>query len=264
MKAVSRPDHLSTAGQDLKQAPEQTLLTSHDMRHASTQSFCGPSVVLEAGLHMATSATVPPQSHCGPPAQNFMNYAYPAPQSLDIPVAANASMPDWRCIHGSVVVSAAVPEIHMASDCCICIQWPTVVHASAYVVEVLDQCNMTAQRFMHASPDTTLPPVMEFRVDGVPPSTYTACVRCIAPCGCQSAASLWSLSSVTPFTRLVQTPKPSTSAAAGGYPRACPPPPTAPPSLPLTTTTEAASLPPIPEETIEAAANFTDEILTLD
>merc|ERR550537_508588 len=70
----------------------------------------------------------------------------------------------WRCVHGGIVVPPAAPEI-LASDngCGLCIQWPTVVHATAYAVEILNQKTMTAQRYLHAAPAGTLPFVMDFR-----------------------------------------------------------------------------------------------------
>merc|ERR1711988_601669 len=81
----------------------------------------------------------------------------------------------------------------------LCIQWPTVVHAHAYVVEILNQTNMTAQRYLHAMPEGPLPFVMDLRVDNLQPSAYAANVKCIAPCGCESTCSSWSFAVLGPM-----------------------------------------------------------------
>lgn len=191
--------------------------------------------------------------------------------SLPPVIASSATIPDWRCIHRNIVVPAAAPEIAAAGECSLCLQWPTVVHAHAYVVELLNQNTMTAQRYLHATPEGPLPFVMDLRIDNLQPSAYAANVRCIAPCGCESSSSSWSFAmlgamppAVAPAMQLLQ-PLP-TAVIPGALPHVCPPPPSAPPTLPMATVPASDSLllPPIPEESLEASGIAGEEILTLD
>merc|ERR1712232_443620 len=113
--------------------------------------------------------------------------------------ACSCPMPSatsWRCTHGNIVVPAAIPEMAIVGEagCSVRLQWPTVVHASAYVVELIDQGTMASQRYLHVSPGGVLPTVTDVQVDGLQPSVYAASVRCVAPCGCESACSPWSFS----------------------------------------------------------------------
>lgn len=197
-------------------------------------------------------------------------------QPLSMPLVTSPSpVADWRCSHGSIVVPASAPEIMASGEngCSLCIQWPTVVHASSYVVEILDLSTMTTQRFMRGVSESVLPALMDLRVDGLRSSACAACVRCVAPCGCEAAPSPWSY--VTPFQPLAPPvgstlllPPPPQASGLGLMPQMCPPPPAAPPSLPLTTVqVPTVTLPAIPEEhgaTGDMPANCTEECLTLD
>jgi len=195
-----------------------------------------------------------------------------------VPLAVNfSSAPSWRCVHCNIVVPAVAPEVVPLGEngCSVRIQWPTVIHASAYVVELLDQGTMASQQYIHVSPEGLLPAVMDVQVDGLRPSVYGACVRCVAPCGCESTSSPWSIlrvgwvqpapaSTTSPALHALLPNMPTGVPSVGLL--ACPPPPTAPPSLPLTVTTSAATttLPPIPEETCDIVGSCSHDILTLD
>jgi len=181
-----------------------------------------------------------------------------------IPIMANtATVPSWRCMHNNIVIPSAEPQMLVAGDasCSVCIQWPTVIHASAYVVELLDQATMIAQRYMRV-PEGPLPALMDLRVEGLQPSAYAACVRCVAPCGCESTSSAWSFLPAGSMPSLQGLPpnQPACMPANLLQPHCCPPPPSAPPSLPSAMTMPPTSLPAIPEESSDVAA----EILCLD
>lgn len=191
------------------------------------------------------------------------------------PLPSAVSSPDWRCIHQNIVITPLAPEILVASDgsCRICIQWPTIVHATAYVVELLNQTTGTLQRFIQGTPEGVLPALMDLELEGLQPGAYAACVRSKAPCGCESVCSPWSFltlglappTEVAPLQPVVHVMPSNPSPAAPvaiNMPPACPPPPSAPPCLPLTAVAQPSALPPIPEETIDTIAK--DEILTLD
>jgi len=213
--------------------------------------------------------------------QNSFNFGcFPAQYPEMNMLTRTSASPDWRCIHGNVVIPSACPEILQAGDysCGVCIQWPTVIHASAYVVELLDQVTMVAQRFLHGTPEGVLPSLMNLRVDGLQASAYAASVRCVAPCGCESAASSWSFVSgmvgMAPAMNMLppQAPAPhhmmppaSMPNAALVLPHACPPPPpSAPPSFPASHAMPTLPLAPIPEEAAILSENGCEDILTLD
>jgi len=198
----------------------------------------------------------------------------PAQANQPLPVSRSVSVfspPSWRCVHGSIVVPAEAPAVFAAQNGCnVRFQWPTVIHASAYVIELLEQRTMASQRYIHVAPEGPLPAVMDAQVDVMQPGMYSACIRCIAPCGCESTCSPWStlqLGCVHPsgfhalHMMLPNAPACMPSVAV----LACPPPPTAPPSLPPAATAAVlATLPAIPEEPGDIAGYCSDEILTLD
>merc|ERR1711976_512467 len=109
----------------------------------------------------------------------------------------------WRCVHQNITVPTGAPEmLAMHDNASICIQWPTIVHAGSYIVELLNQNTMMAQQFVHAMPSGIAPPLMTLHVGGLKPGHYAACVRCVAPCGCESPSSPWS------FSQLCSAPPP--------------------------------------------------------
>jgi len=108
--------------------------------------------------------------------------------------ALSAGTPGWRCAHGAVIPPPAVPELVPYEEVSrsVCIQWPTVVHATAYTVELLEEGSNSAERFTRAVPEILPEALVELRVGNLNPGAYAACVRCVAPCGCESAPSAWS------------------------------------------------------------------------
>ncbi|CAK0894939.1 unnamed protein product [Prorocentrum cordatum] len=76
------------------------------------------------------------------------------------------------------------------------IQWPTVVHATAYQLE-LKQEDGSVERYTRVAAEGSGPDMAlaELRIGGLRPGPCCACVRCVAPCGCQSAPSPWGVTS---------------------------------------------------------------------
>merc|ERR1719271_1218364 len=182
------------------------------------------------GRFAIDSVDLQPMVHAGQQPQSSANYIVPS-----FGTTPSCCSAPWRCIHNNIVLPPEAPEMAAASDncCSACIQWPLVIHASAYVVELLDQGTMIAQQFMRPMPEGVVASLVDLRVDGLQPNNeYFARVRCVAPCGCESAPSPWSF-------------LPAGSIAPSGTV------PLAPPSLPLAATTSTAALPPIPEEAME-------------
>jgi hypothetical protein len=243
---------------------------------SSLQLIHGPSAVLEAGSHMPDANAAFSQPAQAPQVQQAANCVCAPAMPM---MASTSTSPDWRCIHNNIVVSTAAPEMLVTNDncCSVCIQWPTVVHASAYVIDLLNQSTMTTQRFVRVMSEGVLPAIVDLRLDGLQPCQYAASVRCQAPCGCESICSPWSFMTLSPVAPSpVETvsfgslppashlPLPNAPAAAQGVaPPSCPPPPSAPPSLPLVAM-PVKSLPPIPEEAMDGIAPCDDNILTLD
>jgi len=108
----------------------------------------------------------------------------------------------WRCSHGNVLPAPPVPEIHLADEYgfALSVQWPSVAHATAYVVDLREAGSQSVERFMRSAGMATRGSIVELRVGGLRPSTgpngqrYSAQVRCVAECGCESAPSMpgWS------------------------------------------------------------------------
>jgi len=204
--------------------------------------------------------------------QNGVNYGCFPAQSVSMPMMTRTTTsPAWRCVHSNIVISSAEPEL-LATGCGICVQWPTVVHASAYVVELFDQVTMVAQRFTHVAAECPLPALMSMRIDGLQTSAYAACVRCVAPCGCESVASPWSfMSGMMPMAPPVQMPQMLPTNAPHMLPQivvphSCPPPPSAPPAFPPTAAAPKMSLTAIPEDSAHSTeiCHESEDILTLD
>jgi len=221
------------------------------------------------GIEMKDAAAAPNfQGPVNPPCHPVAGQSMPV--MLSPPM-----MSDWRCVHGSIVVAPSAPEVVASGEncCSLCVQWPTVVHASAYVVDVLDLSTMTSQQFMRGVSETLLPPLMDLRVDGLRSNQCVACVRCIAPCGCESPCSAWSYlptaQPVVPTTTLFLPqilPLPNgVGADQGVILHSCPPPPTAPPTLPSSVVqVPTVTLPATPEESGKLLRNCSEECLTLD
>jgi len=135
---------------------------------------------------------------------------YPLPQGFDAapvglpspllpppgvaPGAPHGLNPGWRCPHGSLIPPPAAPELIPFEEAgrSSLVQWPTVVHATAYTVELFDEATGALERFQRTVPENLTEAIVELRVGNLQPSSYGACVRCVAPCGCESAPSAWS------------------------------------------------------------------------
>uniref|UniRef100_A0A7S4QMZ8 RRM domain-containing protein n=1 Tax=Alexandrium monilatum TaxID=311494 RepID=A0A7S4QMZ8_9DINO len=151
------------------------------------------STGLVAGLPPATQ---PPLSALvSPPATSLLASSDTAQVSLSAGGTATAGS-GWRCAHGAVIPPPPVPEVHPADEYgfAISVQWPSVSHATAYVVELREQGSSSVERFMRSAPMATRGSIVELRVGGLRPSgppgqRYAAQVRCIADCGCESAPS---------------------------------------------------------------------------
>mmetsp|Transcript_18879 Transcript_18879/g.44354 ORF Transcript_18879/g.44354 Transcript_18879/m.44354 type:complete len:873 (+) Transcript_18879:41-2659(+) len=109
-------------------------------------------------------------------------------------VAAQAS--GWRCAHGAVIPPPPLPEVCPADEhgFAISVRWPSVSHAAAYVVELREGSSSSVERFMRSAPMATRGSIVELRIGGLRPSgsggqRYSAQVRCIAECGCESNPS---------------------------------------------------------------------------
>lgn len=185
---------------------------------------------------------------------------------------ALAQHADWRCSHGSIIVPAAAPEVEVVAGngFSVCVLWPTVVHASAYIVELLDQASMASQHYTRVTPDGPLPFLMDLRIDGLRPSSYVSRLYCIAPCGCQSPPSPWSVLSVAcalplagmPFANASQIVTPHAAVASSAitiipdvFSQSCPPPPSAPPAISVAAAPTTV-LPPVPEVAADDVATL--------
>lgn len=173
----------------------------------------------------------------------------------------------WRCVHGSIVVPAAPPELSMSRDgaCSLCVQWPTVIHASSYVVDIVEMSTMVNQRFMRGQADQPLPALTSMQIDGFRSGNPAACVRCVAPCGCESAPSSWSF---LPLGQMMPPAAPTVAAPMVSVQRVCPnasiPPCPPPQNAPLLSTTIPASEAVLEATTCPNQAQAEAECLTLD
>jgi len=100
----------------------------------------------------------------------------------------------WCCAHGTLIPPPPPPEVLAADEAgfSVAVRWPSVGHASAYVVELRETGSSFTERFIRAAESSPAGSVLELRVGGlrpIPGRTYTAQVRCISHCGCESAPS---------------------------------------------------------------------------
>jgi len=251
---------MMAGAQSLQNTNRQSLCTSPE----PMQFFCTNPEPMQGLSQLPWSSCAVVNGLTLPVPLLSTNQPMPVPQSVSI-----SSPPSWRCVHGNIVVPTEEPAV-VANGCNVRFQWPTVIHASAYVIELLDQGTMASQRYSHVAPEGPLPVVMDAQVDVLQPGMYGVCIRCIAPCGCESTCSPWSnvqlgcvQSSGVHALHMMPTNAPADMPSVQVL--SCPPPPTAPPSLPLAATAAVlATLPPIPEEAGDIVGHCSDEILTLD
>jgi len=267
---ICAPNTLTeSGGQDVTlHTDSSTASLASDGSTASMGSASGPLLVADM---VYTNSEPLPLPDCAPQLQHFE--CSPMPSVQIHMTAACPTRPDWRCIHGSIVVSPCAPSMVARSETgySVCLQWPTVIHASAYVVELLDQGTMTSQRFMRCSPEGVLPPLMDLRVDGLQTCSYAACLRCVAPCGCESIPSPWSVlplvwappSGSMPLAPALHMLPPNAPTIAPAFFPMGPPAPSGPPLFLSSVPASPAALPPIPEDAV-AAVGDCEEILTLD
>jgi len=100
----------------------------------------------------------------------------------------------WRCAHGAVIPPPPPPEVFAADEAgfSVVIRWPSVGHASAYVVELRETGSAFMERFIRSAESAGPGSLMELTVGGLRPiqgRTYMGQVRCISHCGCESAPS---------------------------------------------------------------------------
>jgi len=138
---------------------------------------------------------------------------------------SEATTPGWRCFHGNLIPAPAAPELlafeEAAGTRTILIQWPCVIHAASYSIDLYDEGTANIERFHRNASEGLQEALAELRVVNLQPGSYGACVRCVAPCGCESVASAWSFlsSSCMPAPPLGagwQYPSQATSPYVGG------------------------------------------------
>lgn len=100
----------------------------------------------------------------------------------------------WCCAHGTLIPLPSPPEVLAADEAgfSVAVRWPSVGHASAYVVELRETGSSFTERFVRSAESSPAGSVLELRVGGlrpIPGRTYMAQVRCISHCGCESAPS---------------------------------------------------------------------------
>lgn len=129
--------------------------------------------------------------------------------------------PGWRSASGMVVPPPPTPELRPADEhgFAVSIQWPAVVQAAAYVVELREAGSTAFERFVRAAPETTLGTLVELRVGGLRPGAppgrvYVAQVRSVGADGSESAPSPpgWS----PPLPSLPASGSTPTGTSAGG------------------------------------------------
>lgn len=135
----------------------------------------------------------------------------------------------WRCVHGTVIPSPAMPELRTADESgyALLVAWPVVPHAVAYVVELREPGAMHPERFMRSVPPQATGNIVELSIGGLKPISgpgrcYYAQVKSVAACGCESEAS--PVAVYQPMASAHQAPTLSLAAA-------CPPPSPMPPPI---------------------------------
>lgn len=102
----------------------------------------------------------------------------------------------WRSATGMVVPPPAQPELRPADEYgfAVSVQWPAVLQAAAYVVELREAGSAAFERFVRSAPEAKLGTLVELRVGGLRPGpppgrVYVAQVRTVAVDGSESAPS---------------------------------------------------------------------------
>lgn len=102
----------------------------------------------------------------------------------------------WRSTTGMVVPPPAQPEVRPADEYgfAVSVQWPAVLQAAAYVVELREAGSVAFERFVRSAPEAKLGTLVELRVGGLRPGpppgrVYVAQVRTVAVDGSESQPS---------------------------------------------------------------------------
>lgn len=160
----------------------------------------------ECGCHSQVSAPSAPCAVLAPPPQQVPELLAPTlagplgaasdglPGGMPLPPTVPSGV-TWRCVHGALVPEPAAPEMLPYDEAIgrsVVIQWPVVIQATAYTVDLLQDGAAVPERFTRHVPESLSGTLVEFRVNKLQPSGYAACVRCVAACGCESVPSHWS------------------------------------------------------------------------
>lgn len=131
---------------------------------------------------------MPPGGYAGAPPLMQDGYAPALPAYLP--------QPGWRSITGMVVPPPAAPELRPADEhgFAVSVQWPAVLQAAAYVVELREAGSAAIERFVRSAPEAKLGTLVELRVGGLRPGpspgrVYVAQVRTIGADGSESSPS---------------------------------------------------------------------------
>mmetsp|Transcript_31192 Transcript_31192/g.72711 ORF Transcript_31192/g.72711 Transcript_31192/m.72711 type:complete len:508 (-) Transcript_31192:166-1689(-) len=182
-----------------------------------------PTVAAPGGLSLAPSglsapepprpepkhvlSSLRPSSAAAPAFTPGGPYSTPAPPPASIPAAAptHASAfavgmpppPSWRTELGTIIPAPCAPELlpydeTEAGTRSVQIQWPTVVHATAYTVELWEDGTSQPECFKRSVPDSVAELVVELRVGNLGVRAYACRIRCLGPCGSESLPSDWS------------------------------------------------------------------------
>merc|ERR1719428_1633477 len=150
-----------------------------------------PPVPLEVGV-------IPDHAHAVD-GQEPPTYSPPTPLAAPDGSITQASSACWFCPHGFVIPPPMAPELEVAggaevaTDCLnLQIRWPSVIHASEYVVQICELGAALADPVSCTVPSDAHAVLVELCARGLAVGRpYAANVRCIAPCGCQSQESAW-------------------------------------------------------------------------
>mmetsp|Transcript_37445 Transcript_37445/g.68499 ORF Transcript_37445/g.68499 Transcript_37445/m.68499 type:complete len:510 (+) Transcript_37445:137-1666(+) len=183
---IRPPIVVAPGGPSLSTGLSQEATRPPEPRHVLSSlrpsSAAAPAFTPGASAFTATVPAPAPPVPVGPP----------APFGVGLPPP-----PSWRASSGSIIPAPAAPELlpfdeTEAGTRSLQIQWPTVVHATAYTVELFEEGTPQPEVFKRSVPDSVAELVVELRVGNLGVRAYACRVRCLAPCGCESAPSDWS------------------------------------------------------------------------
>lgn len=205
-KRTGSKDKAPQPAKALRWAPPDDLVSSVSFfpESASDLEIRPDAAVPEPGTPVITQVLA--TSPSAVPAASVMLEALPAGPSMH--------HMGWRCIHGGLVPPTLAPELRPVESVdktmSLCVCWPSVVHAAAYKVRVqeLRQGDGQGNAFECGVQGGTPVALVELCLQGlVPGMSYAVSVRCIAPCGCESADSDWACLMPAPLQQAaVQAP----------------------------------------------------------